>query len=917
MIKSIKRVLAALTIAAILPVFPQIPTNAASTKCAEWNQNSGTITAISPTLTGDNYLRIGGESAPSDIDFDVLNNIKFDNEGRNYRLEVSYIDSEDGFFYFEYTDVDGNTVKSDIVHTKNSNNLVTSELNLERAYFNRDASIDFRICSAYNNGYGSTVKSKELKIKNIAVYDEGTYGDANVDISTDKAGNIFYTGEVIDFKAEIKNYMDKAQNINVQTDIYLLGENDEKIRVGGDTETVTVAANTTALKYYDYTSKASKYGRYLFSITLSGGERGIYVTKEYEFSKCVYNDTQNLKFGVNSHTSRGRGDADTVFSLAQNAGIGSVRETVNWESYEPTQGNYALTETQKYSLESMKKHNLDPLITIYGNNRAYESGDYVTSSNTENYKTYITKLLGEPEMAAVKKVEIYNEPDMPNKRKYGDTIIEDSDGKSANEKRGEYYGDMLTAGYDAVKAKDSSIQVYGLSFCRLANVNWTTNFLNGVATKVNAYSTSHNGKLPFDKVSVHPYVTSSVESDTGSDIINGKNYWEIVDYYKSVFDKRTSSDSSFAVTEYGFTNTDENDILCGRNEHTQAVLNLRAYLIMQSNNFDNTAYVYDFMDDGIVKNAQEHNYGMIKNEDYRVPYAAKANYLAVSALNLFTDGATSTGFTKQNDGYVAEFTKANGKTYALWNTASGTMSYNLPTDAVFYDMYGNEIAKSEIYTNGKYKVSEVPYYAVTGGVKPVEYDRVSGYVKISGEVASNQGEVDVSLTIVPAEDKTNAPSMTSAVYINQMKTYQNGEFEFRVAGLEDGKEYRAYIKAGDNSEMIIKSFTTAEYIDYIKLYSDGVVVRRLNTIDMKNSYMEIDKGVAGENYKAICACYKDGVLVYMAMSDISNTTDTDNGTLRVDVSTTETLNYNEVKLFLWNSDFSSMKPICEAKVFNK
>lgn len=915
MVKKLKKILSVLLIVVMLPMVSTIPTKAASTstECASWTQNSGTITAVSPTLTSNKYLRVGGE-APSETEFNVLDNLIFENDGKNYELEVEYVDSEGGFFYFEYTDIDKNTATSDIVYTKNNgSNEATVKLSLKRAYINRGKNNDFKICTTYKGADGSKIESKEVQIKSITLCEKNTYADADIKVTTDKAGNIFYTGEEIEFEAEIKNCMSTEQNINVQTDIYILDENDTKTRIGGDMETVAVGADATALKVYDYTSIADKYGRYLFSIALSGGVRGIGVSKEYEFSKSVYNDVQNDKYGINTHTSRGRGDAEAIFSLAKNAGIGRTRETINWESYEPTKGSYGLTKMQKYALNTIKKYNIEPLINIYGNNRIYEPGDYVTPSNSENYANFIKNLLQESEMNFVEKVEIYNEPDLAEKRTYGSEII--SDTNATTSVRGQYYGDMLTTAYDTVKSLSRNIEVYGLAFCRLANVNYTRAFLDGVAEKVNAYSTSHSGKLPFDKVSLHPYVSASVESDIGTDAIQGKNYWEIVDFYKNYFNSKINAQTDFEVTEYGFTNPNEsNRVAYAKNEHTQAALNLRVYLIMQSNNFENANYVYDFMDDGIVENEKEHNYGMVRNENYRVPYAAKASYLTVSALNLFTGDANSAMFRKQNDGYVAEFEKTNGNTYVLWNTTDGTISYDLPNDAVFYDMYGNKLNKSDVYTNGKYKVSETPYYAVTDGTELMDSRRELGYVKISGEIASAKEETDVSLTIVSADETT--ADITKAVYVNQMKTYQDGVFEFRVAGLEDNKEYKAYIKAGDISETVIKNFTTDGYIEHIKLYSNGSVAKRLSTIDMKNSYIEIDKATAGDNYKAVCACYKNGVLVYLAMSDSENTTE-ENGMLKVDVSTNKTIDYNAVKIFLWNSDFNKMEPICEAKVFDR
>ncbi len=743
-----------------------------------------------------------------------------------------------------------------------------------------------------------------------AVYSTETGID--VAVTTGKTGNIFYTDENAEFKVEIKNDLSEEQDITVTTNVYLLNEADDRYRIDGESQVVHASSGATVLEYYDYTDTTGQYGRYIFSITLSGGVGELNLTKEFEFSRSVYNQTQNTRFGINSHLQSGRGNPDILLPLAQNAGVGNLRETFNWESYELTPGDYALTETQKATLQAAQKYGFEPLIILYGNNKIYDKGDFVTPDNMKNYKAYITNILKEEEMADVKKIEVYNEPDY-KKDNYNGVTITDTASKSAAELRGEYYGEMLTNAYDAIKAVNQDIQVYGLSFCQLADTTNTPKFLAGVAAKVNQYSAANGGKLPFDKVSLHPYVSYQVESDTStSRALQGKTYHEIVEYYKAEFDDLISADTDFAVTEYGFTITDE-DVGC---EHTQAALDLRAYLLMRTGDFNRDIYLYDLMNDGVDKSEREHNFGLLQNESYRVPYAAKAGYLATSALNLFTGSATEAKLEKQSDGFVAEFIRPNGTTYVLWNNTDGTVDVDLPDNVIFYDMYGNSVAKPS--DNGSYPVSTTPYYAVTDDLQPAPSDRKDNYIKIAGLVDSGESGLDVSLTIFPSGVSTDEGTamVASFVYLNQSKTYEDGKFEFRVMGLEEGKEYTAYIKAGDRSEAVIQNFTIENYIDYIKLYSVGEEVKTLSTIDMRDAYLEIDQLSAGSNYQAFCVCYKDEIMVYLAKNNDDNVTDNGEGKIRINVSTDQTLDYDTVKLFLWDMQADVMMPLCGAKVFD-
>ena len=888
------------------------------------------ITALSNAVINEDGLTlIGSADATRQTDFDI-NNISVDLErGKNYYIEVSYKNSGGGFFYIKYKNMDGESMQTDVVYCGNENEIKTAVLKLSNPGFDIEpGGIDFSIDTAYNYNATQNYSSNPVYISSVRLCTDDTYSDASIDISSNNIGNIFYTGEDAAFRVDIENLRDIEQRFKITYNVYRVGDDDQKELISSSNSNVTISAGSKSAESFQ--AQVQKYGRYILEVIAEGGDRGTYSVSEAEFSKCVYTTAKSPTFGINTHTCKGRGSADAIFSLAKNAGITMARETINWEDYETTAGNRGLTETQKNALTTMRDKGIDLIMILYGNNRAYESGsDFVSESNIENYKNYIKSFVCEPEMDFVKTVEIYNEPDLKT-RYLGEDITEN------NEYKGILYADMETAAYEAVKEVRPDMKVSALSFCRVTDTSRTTPFLTGAVSALAEYR-DKTGEQPFDIISVHPYIgeINPEEGFNGSDssycdyhgyqhgYLYTYSIQGIVKHWQDVIAENGIAENSYnmSVTEYGSSNSLYGDY-CAATEHEQAVNNLRSYLVMKGESFDQTDYIYDFMDDGVRRNTTEHNYGMVRNSSYRVPYAAKAGYLSTAALNNFLDGAVSSEYVYSEDYHnILKFDEGVRNVYVLWtsNRNGGSIAYDFDENTVFYDMYGNELDRAEITDdNGSYILSKEPYYAVSG--EPINFPEkmTRNVLDISGHIASGNEDVNVSLTILPSWAEFGEGMINGIVYFDQAKTQSDGAFSFRVKNISDGEEYTAYVVAEDDTTPIVFNFTNEYYPTELNLYSGSGIIDSANfdIFDPENAFVEITFGsdVQSTDYTLVCAFYKESVLQGIRSASGTYAIGGENS-VRHDISSDGDIEFDSVKIMLWNS-ISGMNPICDAKVIS-
>ena len=172
-------------------------------------------------------------------------------------------------------------------------------------------------------------------------------------------------------------------------------------------------------------------------------------------------------------------------------------------------------------------------------------------------------------------------------------------------------------------------------------------------------------------------------------------------------------------TEYGISTAKYDiDPLSVGNEYDQAIWLIRGFNQIKLNNFDDKVWFYDFADDGDRINEKEFNFGIVHSYTNKIPYSAKPAFIALAAFNKLTEGATSAAnVLDDNYKFITKYHSSNHDAYMLWTSADNVqeVTYDFGKNNIkYYDLYGNEIPKDNIYKNGKYQLTGEPYWAVTG-----------------------------------------------------------------------------------------------------------------------------------------------------------------------------------------------------------
>ena len=514
--------------------------------------------------------------------------------------------------------------------------------------------------------------------------------------------------------------------------------------------------------------------------------------------------------GTTVHLSRpDNADPDKTMYLLKNAGIDSVRDTIDWYRYEKSPGVYKLTNEQEKLLDAAKKYGTDVLLIPVGRNGIYDGmlskPKLMTKEAAVHYGDFVYNLLKEEKVrSGVNRIEIWNEPDMGISKIDPDKEVDATNvSNGENYKyRAKLYSDMLIEGYKgAVRAETELQKDYMIGGFSMQCYWWWSagrKYLDLTLDNLKKSDDAqkyNNGQF-FDVFAIHPYfgkdaengyegtyvtnqfdgVATEIESYkgliTGGDefVVDGINKW------KPAKGKITGNTYDFTLkdgawcTEFGLSTavypnnvstgmknigTDSNPIYEVQKDRDwlQALKLIRGFDVIKTADFNNRVWFYDFIDDGVRDNEHEFKFGMLNNWEDDVPYSAKYSYLAASAYNKLTEGATKSemfdDYMKYTDNpddgkkystltFISKYTAPNRNVYMLrttkaapqyispWEICSG-----FPTDKnrlKFYDMLGNRIDSSEIISGNKYKVTTEPYYAVDG--EDIDLPQNSGTPKI-------------------------------------------------------------------------------------------------------------------------------------------------------------------------------------------
>lgn len=723
----------------------------------------GEMKTMPSGVTYYDFKKADGEIA---IELDADSGINCD-DFNNVRVEYDYVDSGYGFVLTEY-DTKSGALETPAVCLIDSGNVKTQSTVINDWVKNSETGgYKLKIKTFEGNRYDGEIHTGDrtyskypVTIKSVRIYNTGTHSPVDIGIATNNTGNIFFEGETPTFKINMQNNSGTALSGNCMIKCYLKNKDNTD---EGERETlqystsvgVNLAAGTK--DEFEIAVPVTKFGLYTVKAEFVDSGNTINCTVETDFSKCAEVSEVNKTVGLASHfTSKGNPDAG--LELFKKAGLGLVRDDFWWYHYEKKPGEYKLTPAMENLCDAAKKYGIEVLPILNGNVATKSDGTYTSGSGfpsqtvvESDFNKYVTNLLNEEKLKAVAKgVEIWNEPDITTSQ--GGVYLKDSELEAAGETnkatrkaRGEAYGKLLVSVAENIKETAPGYKIGAFSICTPWNPE-TNYFMDAALNQIPS-----DKKDLFDAITLHPYMALNMDPEIGvcgkesGASTNAQKAFDSISYrmdnvkalvtggavfnhYSNENEKQTGmiTGNSYSqtlteplwITEYGVSSAiyKQDGLGCG-NEYDQAIWLIRGLNQIKLNNINNKVWFYDFADDGDRINEKEHCFGVVHSITNEVPYSAKYAYLSLASFNKLTEGAVSAEEVKNNSyKFITKYHSDNRDTYLLWTTKSAeqTISYDFGANVKYYDLLGNEISESEIMTNGKYRLTCEPYYAVTG-----------------------------------------------------------------------------------------------------------------------------------------------------------------------------------------------------------
>ncbi len=894
-------------------------------------KNGGYI--LNADVPSDNKYRLGVRLGGENVSY------------KNYKVEISYVDSGYGWFTLQYKAGSGSKTKyCESVFLNDTGKTQTHVFEIYGALFNQSMDgnwselVDF-IVTSYKSSDNYCFSTVPVTIQHIKVSTDDTYSMLTHEITSENDGNIFFTGEPITISVAYKNNDETAAKFIVDYRIYKLDS--DCIREENPTISDSFVRNLAAKKVYFDTLKfeVAEYGLYELEIEFTGetnSEKKIHTVINLEFSKCMLNERKNASLGVNAHFVTLRGDPNIGTALMSKAGIGNLREGFSWEGYEQEYGKRTLPKKVQNTYNAAYENGinvlsiidtgnsmLDPLIEADQSRSTLASKDIISSNKLYEYvRSYMNESITQK---AVKMIEIENEPEFI---KYLDGVDISSDADKYK-KIGERWGEIANQVCKAVREVNPDMPVGGLATTVVDNKGNISTLINSGLQKMKTLGTK------LDATTLHTYhLPKNYEAPEGVFTDTNEISTPIVDRitaFDKIYNNNGLTISKRWFTEMGYSsaprNSTNNTTVVG-SEYEAAKLLIRQYACIKEFDPDSIMFIYNLINDGADKNALESNFGLLrcwKDED--VPYAAKYGYLAVAALNRLTAGSTGVQSVikpTENENYigayVSKFTGIPGrKVYMLWtprtNESDGVpLSCFDDENLTYYDMLGNMISADDVVEGNVIKVTDAPIYAVSG--EPIVGTKDDLTISVEGNIVSACAGKRVAFTVLPVNAMFGVGMENYMKFFDQSVTQANGAYSFEASVFgEDAVDAYVISEDGDRYKYTIEQ----EKIPITMSLRNGIVnlsSLRINSIDASKLTAEIDFGVGNINiddiYTVICARYLDDNLV-----DITTASDTYDGNAinSYDVSSSDSsIKFDTVRLFLWDS-LDTIFPLCSLQVY--
>ncbi len=315
-------------------------------------------------------------------------------------------------------------------------------------------------------------------------------------------------------------------------------------------------------------------------------------------------------------------------------GIAHFRDEISWSGVERQPGQYALPAPDLKYIDAAMQRGLEPLLILDYGNPHYEAGGFPTEAASikayAEYGAQMARMLA----GKVKAFEIWNE-------------WSGACGMSGKPKTNtpEAYGAMLRAASASLKAVDPNLTVIGIGG------EHSEHHFEQILGMVKAA-----GPDSMDAWSVHSY--RYARSPESSDLVG-----EIRRI--AAANAELGLRAPIWLTEIGWPT--HLDFSRGVDEFTQARYIVRTMALLQSTGLVDRVYWYDLKDDGLKPEYNEHNFGVIRHQDYAL--APKPAAVALSVFARLTAGATLVAMESKGDAHLVRYSTADGQDLLVaWST---------------------------------------------------------------------------------------------------------------------------------------------------------------------------------------------------------------------------------------------------------
>lgn len=731
-----------------------------------------------------------------DLSDNVVKNVE---DGSLFRVEVDYLDSNNGVLGVGYDSRVRTNQETDLTYVEHTKEWKTTVYYIDDAYFgNRledgyDLKVDVR-------GDRIDASRGDVTVAAIRVYREvGKYPIQVESIDSDVLGNNFGNGEAKDFTYSLINHTASDRNVLVNYEALDISET----VVWSKSEELTVPSD--GIKNHEIKNVvADKYGLYYIRVTVSDPGFSHTMTRRFAYINNRTDGKKNRKFGFVEGFIDLRANIEEECEAITKAGAGMVRGNPGrWRDIDTGLKlfNYKVTDRTDEILSAIAKYDLDTVATIglypaqnkYGPNMTSDVDMPISELELQGYEGYC-KFMAE-KLAEygvnVTAYELWNEIDIPGFNRNGNM---------------DKAGIMAERGAKAIKQIDPNAQV-GLSVCMPPNNTEVPNFSEDNTQEWRKYATA---------LTVHVYYPEYRTEEGGQK--------QRIEDFKEIYRNKVGIEpTSIHNTEYGRSAAAR----VSKDYRSVAKYTARDLLYyLSSGDFDSVSW-YDITRRGNIGDYSEDTYGVLQMpEDYKAdtPYAATEAYVAITNYNtLMMDTKIAEKLVDGEDdkyAYRCDKTDGSGAVMGIW-TKDQTDVISFKSSAkelTVYDMYGN--AEKVYGKNGVYSfvVSGEPQY-VEGDLSDVEMcDNPIEFTGYADETAKGS-VVTVSVAKAPAgltieaEDAFGTEYVSGAGEINEktrvkVKMPDSADMwpEYKLPDEKEGflTEIKLRVKDGDKTAYVYR-----------------------------------------------------------------------------------------------------------------